>query len=140
MQSYIQYIWQIKKFLTKPNLPPKAIKILNKFENIFSTTLPDKLFPPHQLNHVIELVSSSYPIYRLSQPEMVELCKQITKLLQKGFIKLNVLPFEVSVLFVHKKKDTLRLYINYRVLNKLTIKNRYPLLRIENLMDRLAGS
>jgi hypothetical protein len=71
---------------------------------------------------------------------MIELKKQLADLLQKGFIRLSVSPFGAPVLFVHKKEGTLRLCVDYRVLNKLTIKNKYPLPRIEDLMDRLAGS
>jgi hypothetical protein len=86
------------------------------------------------------MTSPSRPIYRLSQIEMEELRKQLTDLLKKGFIQPSVSPFSAPVLFVHKKEGTLCLCVNYRALNKLTIKNRYPLPRIEDLMDRLSGS
>jgi len=59
---------------------------------------------------------------------------------QKGFIRPSVSPFGAPVLFVHKKEGTLRLCVDYRALNKVTIKNRYPLPRIDDLIDRLAGS
>ena len=71
---------------------------------------------------------------------MNKLKKQLSELLQKGFIRPSVSSFGAPVLFVHKKEGTLRLCVDYRALNKITIKNRYPLPRIEELMDRLIGS
>ena len=65
---------------------------------------------------------------------------QLTELMHKGFIRPSVLPFGVPVLFVHKKEGTLRLCVDYRALNKATIKNRYPLPRIDELIDQLAGA
>src|SRR5271154_5507148 len=71
---------------------------------------------------------------------MNELKKQLADLLAKGFIRPSTSPFGAPVLFVHKKKESLRLCVDYRTLNKITIKNRYPLPRIEELMNRLAGA
>src|SRR3954467_7679606 len=64
----------------------------------------------------------------------------MAKLIKKGFIQPSTSPFGAPVLFVHKKEGTLRLCVDYRALNKVTIKNRYPLPRIEELMDRLTGA
>jgi hypothetical protein len=71
---------------------------------------------------------------------MNELKRQLADLLHRGFIRPSVSPFGAPVLFVHKKEGTLRLCVDYRALNKITIKNRYPLPRIEELMDRLVGA
>src|ERR1041384_8448933 len=71
---------------------------------------------------------------------MDKLKKQLAELLQKGFIRPSVSPYGAPVLFVHKKEGTLRLCVDYRTLNKITIKNKYPLPRIEELTDRLAGA
>jgi hypothetical protein len=79
-------------------------------------------------------------IYRMSYEEMNELKRQLADLLHKGFIRPSTSPFGAPVLFVHKKEGTLRLCVDYRALNKITIKNRYPLPRIDELMDRLVGS
>ena len=76
----------------------------------------------------------------MSYEETNELKRQLTDLLQKGFIQPSTSPFGAPVLFVHKKEGTLRLCVDYRALNKITIKNRYPLPRIDELMDRLVGS
>jgi gag-polyprotein putative aspartyl protease/Zinc knuckle len=118
---------------------PEAKKILQEFNDVFPSTLPDKLPPIRSLDHAIDLIPGavppSRPIYRLSQIEMTELKVQLMDLLKKGFIRPSVSPFGAPVLFVHKKEGTLRLCVDYRALNKLTIKNRYPLPRIEDLMD-----
>lgn len=123
---------------------PEVTKLLTDFKDIFPENLPNKLPPRRTLDHAIDLIPGaippSRPIYRLSQIEMDELKTQLADLLQKGFIRPSVSPFGAPVLFVHKKEGTLRLCVDYRALNKLTIKNRYPLPRIEDLMDRLAGS
>src|ERR1041384_7997977 len=71
---------------------------------------------------------------------MDKLKKQLAELLQKGFIRPSVSPFGAPVLFVHKKEGTLRLCVDYRALNKITIKNKYPLPQIEELTDRLVGA
>ncbi len=78
--------------------------------------------------------------YRMTLPEMVELRKQLDELLEKGFIKPSVFPWGAPVLFVKKKDETFRLCIDYRKLNALTIKNKYPLPRIEDLFDQLKGA
>src|SRR5438552_2137171 len=71
---------------------------------------------------------------------MNKLKKKLVELSEKGFIRPSTLPFGAPVLFVHKKEGTLWLYVDYRTLNKITIKNRYPLLCIEELIDQLAGA
>src|SRR5579863_5979088 len=76
----------------------------------------------------------------MSQVELAELKKQLADLLSKGFIRPSISPYGSPVLFVHKKEGTLCLCVDYRALNKITIKNRYPLPRIEELMDSLAGA
>ena len=71
---------------------------------------------------------------------MAELKKQIEELLEKGFIRPSVSPWGAPVLFVKKKDGSLRLCIDYRELNKVTVKNKYPLPRIDDLLDQLSGS
>ena len=68
---------------------------------------------------------------------MAELKKQLDNLLNKGFIRPSVSPYGAPILFVHKKEGTLRLCVDYRALNKITIKNHYSLSCIDELMDRL---
>nr|GEU90211.1 putative reverse transcriptase domain-containing protein [Tanacetum cinerariifolium] len=91
----------------------------------------------------IDLVSGAAPVaralYRLAPSEMRELSVQLQELLEKGFIRLSLSPWRAPVLFVKNKFGSFRMGIDYRELNKLTVKNRYPLLRIDNLFDQLQG-
>jgi hypothetical protein len=75
----------------------------------------------------------------VSEPELVELKKQIDELLEKGYIRPSTSPWTAPVLFVEKKDGTKRMCIDYRALNEVTIKNKYSLPRIEDLFDQLRG-
>jgi hypothetical protein len=76
----------------------------------------------------------------MAQKELDELKIQLHELLDKGFIRPSNLPWGAPVLFVNKKDGTLRFCIDYRKLNKVTVKNRYPLPRIDNLFDQFKGA
>jgi hypothetical protein len=78
--------------------------------------------------------------YRMSTPELVELKLQLKEMMDKGYIRPSMSPWGAPVLFVKKKDGTLRLCIDYRQLNKVTIKNKYPLPRIDDLFDQLGGA
>ena len=92
----------------------------------------------------IELHPSTSPIsmnpHRMAPVELQELRVQLQELLDKGFIRSSTSPWGTPVLFAKKKDKTLRLCINYRRLNRVTIKNRYPLPSIDDLFDQLRGS
>ena len=79
------------------------------------------------------------PPYRMAPAELKELKAQLKDLLDKGFIRPNISQWGAPVLFFKKKDGSLRLCIDYRQLNKVTIKNKYPLPRIDNLFDQLQG-
>ena len=76
----------------------------------------------------------------MSPLELIELKKQVKKLLEKKFIRPSVSPWGVPILLVKKKDGGMRLCVDYRQLNKVTIKNKYPLPRIDDLMDQLQGA
>ena len=76
----------------------------------------------------------------MSPPELMELKMQLQELLDKGYIRPSVSPWGAPVLFVKKKDGTFRMWIDYRQLNKLTIKNRYPSPRIDDLFDQVRGA
>ena len=78
--------------------------------------------------------------YRMAPTELKELKSQLQELLDKGFIRPSVSPWGAPVLFVKKKDDTLRMCIDYRQINKVTVKNMYPLPRVEDLFDQLKGA
>ncbi|GJW28033.1 putative reverse transcriptase domain-containing protein [Tanacetum coccineum] len=100
--------------------------------------------PPRQVEFRIDLVPGAAPVarapYRLAPFEMKELSVQLQELLEKGFIHPSSSQWGAPVLFVKKKDGSFRMCIDYRELNKLTVKNRYPLSRIDDLFDQLQGS
>src|SRR5947199_6901547 len=108
---------------------------MNKYSYVLQEDLSNKLPPVRSIDHTIETIPGakppSQPTYQLSQVEMAELKKQLDDLLNKGFIRPSVSPYGAPVLFVHKKEGTLRLCVDYRVLNKITIKNCYLLSQID---------
>ncbi|GKD15927.1 putative reverse transcriptase domain-containing protein [Tanacetum coccineum] len=119
------------------------IPIVCEFEDVFPEDLSG-LPPQRQVEFRIYLVPGETPIakspYRLAPSEMQELSGQLQELQDKGFIRPSHSPWGAPVLFVKKKDGSLRMCIDYRELNKLTVKNRYPLPRIDDLFDQLQGS
>ncbi|GJS69462.1 putative reverse transcriptase domain-containing protein [Tanacetum coccineum] len=116
----------------------------NKFhEVVFPEDLPG-IPPTRQVEFRIDLVPGATPVarapYRLAPSEMKELAEQLQELTDKGFIRPSSSPWGAPVLFVKKKDGSFRMCIDYRELNKLTVKNRYPLPRIDDLFDQLQGS
>jgi hypothetical protein len=114
-----------------------------EFPDVFLEELPG-MPPDRKVEFAIELIPGTAPIskraYRVSEPELVELKKQIDELLEKGYIRPSTSPWVAPVLFVEKKDGTKRMCIDYRALNEVTIKNKYPLPRIEDLFDQLRGA
>ncbi|GJS35654.1 putative reverse transcriptase domain-containing protein [Tanacetum coccineum] len=119
------------------------IPVVREFEDVFPEDLSG-LPPQRQVEFRIDLVPGATPIakspYRLAPSEMQELSGQLQELQDKGFIRPSHSPWGAPVLFVKKKDGSLRMCIDYRELNKLTVKNRYPLPRIDDLFDQLQGS
>ena len=113
-------------------------QIVCDYEDIFPDELPG--LPPHRVvDFGIELHFSTSPIsrtpHRMAPVELQELRVQLQELLDKGFIRPSTSPWGAPVLFAKKKDKTLQLCIDYRQLNRVTIKNRYPLPRIDDLFD-----
>ena len=125
-------------------MDPDREKIIREFEDVFPDDLPSGLPPQREIDHRIELEPGqnppSRPTYRMSQPEMDELKKQLSELMDKGYIQESKSSYGAPVIFVKKKDGTMRMCIDYRALNKITIKNKYPLPRIDELLDRLLGA
>ncbi|GJX57439.1 putative reverse transcriptase domain-containing protein [Tanacetum coccineum] len=119
------------------------ISIVRDFVEVFPEDLSG-LPPQRQVEFRIDLVPGATPVakspYRLAPSEMQELSAQLQELQDKGFIRPSHSPWGAPVLFVKKKDGALRMCIDYRELNKLTIKNRYPLPRIDDLFDQLQGA
>ncbi|KAJ9539079.1 hypothetical protein OSB04_031812 [Centaurea solstitialis] len=119
------------------------IPVVREFPEVFPEELPG-LPPQRHVEFHIDLVPGAGPIakspYRLAPSEMQELSNQLQELLDKGFIRPSSSPWGAPVLFVKKKDGSFRMCIDYRELNKITIKNRYPLPRIDDLFDQLQGA
>jgi hypothetical protein len=119
------------------------IPVACEFLDVFPDDLPG-LPPDREVEFVIELKPSTAPIsrraYRMPPNELAELKAQLQELLEKGFIRPSSSPWGCPALFVKKKDQTLRICVDYRPLNEVTIKNKYPLPRIDILFDQLAGS
>nr|GEU33041.1 putative reverse transcriptase domain-containing protein [Tanacetum cinerariifolium] len=119
------------------------VPIIHDFPEVFPDDLPG-LPPPGQVEFRIKLMPGVAPVarapYRLASSELKELSDQLKELSEKGFIRPSSSPWGAPMLFVKKKDGSFRMCIHYRELNKLTVKNRYPLLRIDDLFDQLQGS
>ncbi|KAM2897602.1 hypothetical protein COP2_007226 [Malus domestica] len=119
------------------------VRVVRYFPNIFPEDLP-RLPPDREMKFIIDLPPGTNPIsltpYRMAPAELRKLKVQLQELVDKGFIQPSTSPWGTPVLFVKKKDGTLRLCIDYRQLNRVTIKNRYPLPRIDDLFDQLRGA
>ena len=118
---------------------------LSKYKDSFAGSLPDVLPPSRgDDDHRIDLIPGSAPPnkppYRVSFAQQEEILTQVNELLEKGMIRPSSSPFCSPVLLVQKKDGSYRMCIDYRALNKHTIKNRFPVPRIEDIFDRLQGS
>src|SRR5436305_4188456 len=109
---------------------PRIASLLQEFQDVFPEELPAELLPPRDLDHRIKLEPGSRPpwrpIYWMSPLELDTLHKELDKLLKNGSIEPSVSPYGAPVIFVKKKSGELQMCIDYRALNKITIKNRFP--------------
>ena len=121
----------------------EKILVVREFPDVF----PEELLGipiEREVDLSIEIVPGTTPMsrapYRMAPIELKELKVQLQELLDKGFIRPNVSPWGAHVLFVKKNNGTLRMCFDYQQINKVTVKNKYPLLRIEDLFDQLKGA
>ncbi|GJX46958.1 putative reverse transcriptase domain-containing protein [Tanacetum coccineum] len=119
------------------------VHVVKDFPEVFPKDSPG-LPPTRQVEFHIELIPGAAPVarapYRLAPAEMKELVEQLKELSDKSFIRPSSSPWGAPILFVKKKDGSFRMCIDYRELNKLTMKNCYPLPRIDDLFDQLQGS
>lgn len=117
---------------------------LLQFADCFSNSLPDELPPEWPEDHPIDIIPGSSPPnrppYRVNAAQQEEIMSQVHELLQKGLIQPSSSPYCSPVLLVYKKDGSSRMCIDYRALNKITIKNKFPIPRIDDILDRLEGS
>ena len=116
------------------------VPVVCEYSDVFLEELP-WLPPDRDIEFAIDLVPSIAPIakqtYRMSVEELVELKKQLKELLDKEYIQPSASPWGSPILFVKKKDMSMWMCIDYRSLNAVTIKNKYPLPRIDDLLDEL---
>nr|GEU83605.1 putative reverse transcriptase domain-containing protein [Tanacetum cinerariifolium] len=121
----------------------KDMPVIHDFPKVFPEELPG-LPSSRQVEFRIDLVARAAPVarapYRLAPSEMKELLVQLQELLEKGFICPSLSPWGASIFFVKKKDGSFKMCIDYHELNKLTVTDRYPLPRIDDLFDQLHGS
>jgi hypothetical protein len=131
--------------LTSPVVAPvevssdlTSIPVVCEFPDVFPNELPG-LPPDRDVEFTIELEPGTAPIsrcpYRMAPKELAEMKKQLEELRNKGFIRLSSSPWGCPAIFVKKKDGTIRMCVDYRPLNAVTIKNKYPLPRIDGLFD-----
>ncbi|KAF3668526.1 putative ribonuclease H protein-like [Capsicum annuum] len=129
---------------TKSETPPiQSISVVNEFLNVFLEDLPG-VPPDREIEFGIDLFPDTQPIsipsYRMASAELKELKEQLRDLLDKDFVRPSVSPWGAPVLFLRKKNSSLRMCIDYCQLNKVTVKNKYPFPRIDDLFDQLQGA
>ena len=123
-------------------IPPKIEGVLKTFGDVMPDQLHKTLPPRREIDHQIELVSGSKPFakapYRTAPPELAELRKQLNELLEVGFIRPSKAPCRALVLFQKKHDGSLRLCVDYRALNKIIVRNTYPIPLITDLFNQLS--
>ena len=119
------------------------IRVVCEFLDVFLDDLPG-MPPDRDIEFVIVVLPRTAPIskrpYRMAVNELEERKKKLKELLDKNFIRPSSSPWGAPVIFVEKKDGTQRMCVDYRSLNEVTIKNKYPLPRIEDLFDQLRGA
>src|SRR3954471_16987960 len=121
----------------------EEVPIVKEYPNVFLEELPG-MPPDRDIEFLIDFMPGTGPIakrpYKMDVDELKELMKQLREQLDKGFIQPSASSWGAPVLFVEKKDKTKRLVVDYRSLNEVTIKNKYPLPNINDLFDQLKGA
>jgi len=121
----------------------EEVPVVCEYPDVFPEELPG-IPPDRDIEFIIDLIPRIGPIakrpYRMATDELKELKEQLQELQEKGYIRPSSSPWGSPVLLVRKKDGSLRMCIDYRSLNEVTIKNKYPLPRIDDLFDQLQGA
>ena len=138
--NYLAPLVEIKPDLMV-EVPDEVIDVLTKFGDVMPSELPKSLPIHRPIDHKIDLVSGAKSLvkapYGMCPSDLVELPKQLMKLLDAGLIQPSKAPYGAPILFQKKQDGSMRMYVNYRALNKVTIKNKYLVPLVADLFDRL---
>jgi hypothetical protein len=130
-------------FLVDGKFVGSSIRVVRDFPDVFPEELP-RMPPYREVEFVIDLLLGTAPIskrpYMMSIEELKELKKQLIELHEAAYIRSSSSPWGAPALFVQKKDSSQRMCVDYRSLNDVTIKNKYPLPRIEDLFDQMRGA
>ena len=126
------------------DVPSEVLPLFREFSDIFPNDIPGGLPLVREIQHCIDFIPGASipnkPAYRMNLKEFAELHRQVTELLEKGLIRESMSPCVVPALLVPKPNDTLRMCIDSRAVNKITIKYRFPIPRFDDLLDQLHGA
>ncbi|TIB06886.1 hypothetical protein E3P89_04152 [Wallemia ichthyophaga] len=142
-ECYLGMVQEVKK--DKEKTEDRGIEnILEKYQDVFPSSLPDGLPKKRGIEHQIDLKEDHIPPsrspYRLSWEQNDELKKQLKELIEKQHIEPSISPYGAPVMFVKKADGSMRMCIDYRALNHITVKNKHPLPLIDEQIDQLAGA
>ena len=128
----------------EPVLPSSIVSLLQEFDDVFPEEIPSGLPPIRGIEHQIDFVPGSTipnrPAYRSNPEETKELQRQVSELLEKGYIRESMSPCAIPVLLVPKKDGTWRMCVDCRAINNITVKYRHPIPRLDDMLDELYGA
>ncbi|XP_058005398.1 uncharacterized protein LOC131181367 [Hevea brasiliensis] len=126
------------------HLPSDALSLIQEYEDVFPNELPPGLPPIRGIEHQIDLVPGAQipnrPAYRTNPKETKELQRQVEELMEKGYVRESMSPCAVPVLLVPKKDGSYRMCVDCRAINKITVKYRHPIPRLDDMLDELHGA
>jgi len=123
---------------------PFALKLLQNFSHVFPDEIPSGLPPKGTIQHYIDLIPRAIlpnkPVYRMNPKDTQEIERQVEELIFKGLVRESLSSSAIPALLVPKKDGTMRICVDSRAINKIIIKYRHPIPRLEDMLDELYGS